>query len=306
MMEFIDLQNIGENQSLNIIPQDELQSIVINPQQQEEYKEPSEGCVQEQCRIDIGCGEYFAVKNLFSELTDDWQRSIIRQNLGIADTNSLIWGKIQGNLVNQQDLVKFIADKAGEGSEAILEQVNLKLKYWSQSIENKIESLASNITSLELIPQYAIPDQLPIDLLVTWEYDQPVQAQAINNIVLDPNQRSYIFTNIADNHPVRLSYFYNGVWLARNVNFEVTFPTYYGLSANYQDNSYTTSNKFKVTPLENQYIYVMSKNDVDLSVNGIIGGFEVVGYTNISQSRYIIYKSINPNLGETIVRIHDK
>jgi len=50
----------------------------------------------------------------------------------------------------------------------------------------------------------------------------------------------------------------------------------------------------------------MSKDIIDLSVNGIVGGFEQVGTTNIASNRYIIYKSSNPNLGETTIRTHDQ
>jgi hypothetical protein len=50
----------------------------------------------------------------------------------------------------------------------------------------------------------------------------------------------------------------------------------------------------------------MSKNMIDLAVNGIVGGFEQVGVTNIASNRYTIYKSTNSNLGETTVRVYDQ
>lgn len=294
--------------SINLRDQEEFPSIILDKIQIPDTQEQeSEGCIQEACKIKIGCtDEYFAIRNLFSELTDDYQRAIIRQNLGIADDASLLWGKIQGNLSNQQDLVRFIQETSGADSNEIITQLNLKLKYWTQQIENKIESLASNITSIELVPQYAIPNQLPVDVVLIWEYDQPVEDQSVNGITLSPETRSYIFRNVTDSFSVRLAYNYNNVWLARNINFDVSFPVYFGTSANYEDNRYTLGSQFKVNAGEDQYIYVMSKNNIDLSVNGIIGGFEQVGVTNIASNRYTIYKSTNPNLGETIVRIHDQ
>lgn len=314
MMNFINLQEQEEPQNISIKKieltpsEDPIQDIVLQPLEiPTEQKEESEGCIQEQCKINVGCSEeFFAIKNLFSELTDDYQRAIIRQNLGITDEASLLWGKIQGNLANQEDLVKFIQDTAGADADEIITQLNLKLKYWTQQIENKIESLASNITSIEVIPQYAIPNQLPVDVLLIWEYDQPVEAQAVNGIALNSNERSYIFKDVTNTLPIRLSYLYNNTWLSRNINFNVTFPIYYGTSANYEDNNYTINKSFKVNAQENQYIYVMSKDIIDLSVNGIVGGFEQVGTTNIASNRYIIYKSSNPNLGETTIRTHDQ
>lgn len=313
MMDFINLQDQQEPQDLAIkkielAPSgDSIQDIVLQPIKIEvKDDKKSEGCIQEQCKIDVGCSkEFFAVENLFSELTDDYQRAIIRQNLGIADDASLVWGKIQGNLSKQEDLVNFIKDTAGADADEIITQLNLKLKYWSQQIENKIESLASNITSIEVIPQYAIPNQLPVDVLLIWEYEYPIQAQAVNGISLDPSIRSYIFRNVTDTVNARLSYQYNDIWLSRNINFEVVFPIYYGTSDNYENNRYTIDKSFKVNAEENQYIYVISKNVIDLSVNGIVGGFKQIGTTNIASNRYIIYKSVNPNLGETIIRVYD-
>ena len=294
----------------------------INLEQQEDYKElvlkpidlklevtpdENEGCIQKNCTDLHSCSEeYFAIKNLFSELTDDYQRAMIRQNLGIADEAALLWGKIGGNLANQKDLYKFVQDTVRNDQSDILETLNLELKYWTQQIENKIESLASNITSIQIIPRYAIPEQLPIDVLLTWEYDQPVEAQAVNGITLDPSQRNYIFQNVNDSLSIRLSYLYNGVWLARNINFEVTFPIFYGTSDDISQARHTITDKVKLTADEGKYIYIFTKNESDLSVNGIIGGFIQVGVTQIASARYVIYRSLYPGLGETTVKVNDR
>ncbi len=312
-MNFVNINEENNIPSINLknikIEQEPVKEIIITPVEvvAPEEKEEKEGCIQAECPVTVGCSEeYFAIKNLFSELTDDYQRAIIRQNLGIADTGALLWGKIGGNLANQKDLYKFISDALRSDEQGILDQVNLELKYWTQYIENKIESLASNITSIEIIPRYATSNQIPVDILVTWEYAQPVEAQTINNLVIDPEVRTYIFKDIKESFTVRLSYYYNGVWLARNVNFDISFPTYYGTSPNYEECQYTIQDKVKVTAGEGEYIYVITKKPSDLSVNGIIGGFIYEGTTYISSIRYYVYKSLNPNLGETIVRIHDK
>ena len=317
-MNFINIQSEDTNndiklslKKLNVAQdqQDTGEDIILKPSKIELNITPdeSEGCVVEskvnyhQCSTD-----YFAIKNLFSELTDDYQRAIIRQNLGISDDFSLVWGRIGGNLANQKDLYNFIKEALSTDQKGILETLNLELKYWTQQIENKIESLASNITSLEIVPRYAISNQLPVDVLVTWEYDQPVEVQSINGIALDPEVRNYIFRDVNESLRIRLAYFYNNVWLARNINFEVTFPLFYGTSANYEEDQHTIGTTVKVNAGEGEYIYILSRNQIDLSVNGLIGGFEEQGTTYIASNRYYIYKSLYPNLGETVIRVHDR
>lgn len=309
-MNFVNI-NTENVPSINLktikIEQEPVKDIIITPVEITVEEEEKEGCIKAECPVTVGCSdEYFSIKNLFSELTDDYQRAIIRQNLGISGSGSLLWGKIEGNLANQKDLYKFIADALKNDQQGILDQVNLELKYWTQNIENKIESLASNIKSLEIIPRYATSNQIPVDIAVVWEYDQPVEAQAINGITLDPSVTNYVFRDIQENLAIRLSYYYNGVWLSRNINFEISFPTFYGTSQNIDECNYTIQNKVSVDAGEGQYIYVMTKNPSDLSVNGIIGGFTQEGITYIKTVRYYIYKSINSNLGQTVIRIYDQ
>lgn len=314
-MNFINLNQETEPKKINIkqiqlnVPEDDLKELVLKPidLKIETGQEESEGCVQKSVIDFNACSQkYFAIENLFSELTDDYQRSIIRQNLGITSADSMLWGKIEGNLANQKDLYKLVQDLTKQNSNYILDNLNSELKYWAQHIEDKIESLASNISSFQIVPNHAIPNQLPVDVVVSWSYNYPVEAQTINGTTLPVDQREFTFKNVNGSLPIRLAYYYNGVWLAKNINFEIEFPIFYGTSEDYTRNDYTIQNKFAVTANEGQYIYVISKNNIDLSVNGIIGGFEQIGYTSIASSRYIIYKSYNPNLGETLIRVHDK
>lgn len=312
-MNFVNINRDNNIPSINLntikIEEEPVTDIIITPVEVQlpEDTEEKEGCIKAECPVTVGCSdEYFAIKNLFSELTDDYQRAIIRQNLGIGGDGSLLWGKIEGNLANQKDLYKFIVDALKGDEQGILDKVNLELKYWTQYIENKIESLASNIISFEIIPRYATSNEIPVDVLVTWEYGQPVEAQTINRITIDPELRTYIFENVTESFTVRLAYYYNGVWLARNINFDISFPTFYGKSPNWEDNQYTIQDKVRVDAGEGEYIYVITKNQSDFSVNGIIGGFVQEAVVYIQSIRYYVYRSVNPNLGDTIVRIHDK
>lgn len=310
-MNFVNINQENTTPTINLskvaIEQEPYKEIIITPVKVEvTQEEQKEGCIQAECPVTVGCsGEYFAIKNLFSELTDDYQRAIIRQNLGINGADALLWGKIEGNLANQKDLCKFITDTLKGDEKGILDQVNLELKYWAQYMENKIESFASNIRSIEIIPKDVTSNQLPVDVLVIWEYDQPVESQAINGVVIDPNVRSYIFENVSDTFTIRLSYYYNGVWLSRSNNFEVSFPIFYGTSPNWEEDQYTIQTSVKTNAGEGEYIYIITKKPSDLAVNGIIGGFEQVSTTYIQNIKYYIYKSVHPNLGETTIKIYD-
>lgn len=312
-MNFVNINTENTTPTINLssikIESEPVKELIITPVKVElpDNTEEKEGCIQEQCPVTVGCsGEYFSIKNLFSELTDDYQRAIIRQNLGISGSDALLWGKIEGNLANQKDLYTFIKETLEGNDTNIIDKVNLELKYWSQYIENKIESLSSNIKSFELVPRYATNNQIPVDVAAFWEYDQPVEAQAINNQIIDPEVRSYVFTDIDDSFTVRLSYQYNGVWLSRLLNFDISFPTYYGTSTNWEENAYTIQDKFKVTAEEGEHIYVMTKNESNLEVNGLVGGFELDSVIYIESTRYYVYKSYHPSLGETVIKIYDK
>ena len=311
-MNFVNINDDQTVPTINLnkiaIQQEPVRELIVTPVKiaLPNEQEEKEGCIQAECPVEVRCSdEYFAIKNLFSELTDDYQRAIIRQNLGINGVDTLIWGKIEGNLANQKDLYNFIKEVLSRDQSGILDSVNLELKYWTQYIENKIESLASNIKSFDIIPKYTTSNQIPVDVLVTWEYDQPADAQAVNGIVIDSNQRNYIFQNIEDSFSIRLQYYYNGVWLSRTTNFEVSFPIFYGTSSNWEDNAYTIQNSVKVNAEEDQYIYIFTKSPSELSVNGIIGGFEQQQSIYIQSTRYYVYKSTNPGLGETTIKIYD-
>ena len=153
-MNFVNInqENTIPTISLNkiSIEQEPFKDIIITPVKVElpQEEEPKEGCIQAECPVTVQCSnEYFAIKNLFSELTDEYQRAIIRQNLGINGADAILWGKIEGNLANQKDLYKFITDTLRNDEGNILDQVNLELKYWTQYIENKIESIATIISA---------------------------------------------------------------------------------------------------------------------------------------------------------------
>lgn len=84
----------------------------------------------------------FLKSNLFSELTTDYQRAIARRNLGISEAYSMLWGNITGNLLNQEDLVKFVQESSVEGFNNIIDEINLKLSQWAYELNQRLENKA--------------------------------------------------------------------------------------------------------------------------------------------------------------------
>lgn len=271
---------------------------------------PVEGCIINNCNVDnfYGCHDetgYFKINNLFSELTNDYQRAVIRQNLGIGDSQSLLWGKIQGNLANQQDLYKFVKEVAQADTDKIIQTVNNQLEYWSNHIESAIESRASNIISLQLRPIYGSTLQTPIDVLVSWDYANEVDAQKIDGYEISPTTRNFLIQGITESKDITLSYYLNGLWLSRTITFVVHAPTFYGFSSNYEDCNQTDNDVFKINAAQDQYIYVLTSVPSDLSVNGLIGGFEEESPVYVHERKYYVYKSANPGLGVTTITRYD-
>lgn len=104
-------------------------------------------CVKEDCDVSkyYGCAngnDGFQKENLFSELTDEYQRTIARINLGIADEYALKWGNIKGNLSNQKDLYTFVTDSIAFDINKVIDEINLKLAQWACEIEIRLNDKA--------------------------------------------------------------------------------------------------------------------------------------------------------------------
>lgn len=98
---------------------------------------------------------FFKIDNLFAELLTEYQKTIARRNLGIADDNSLFWGNIKGLLENQTDLKSFINNRVKketysqisellETSEDVLDLIK-NLSKWAED-GGDIQSLAMNVS----------------------------------------------------------------------------------------------------------------------------------------------------------------
>lgn len=114
-------------------------------------------CIKEDCDASqyYGCTDdegRFLKDNLFSELTDEYQRTLARMNLGIAEDYALKWGNITGNLSNQKDLYTFVTESIAEDLNKLIEEINIKLQQWATDIDiklrNKADIFSPNFTGL--------------------------------------------------------------------------------------------------------------------------------------------------------------
>lgn len=130
-----------EEDSCSVIEIDKIGSITIEEEPEEHI------CIKDDCDVSsyYGCpseNNGFQKDNLFSELTDEYQRTIARINLGIAEEYALKWGNITGNLLNQKDLYKFVTDQIASDINLVIDEINLKLEQWSNELCEKLKSKA--------------------------------------------------------------------------------------------------------------------------------------------------------------------
>lgn len=162
----------------------------INSSKLEDVEEESL-CLKEDCSIQnqYGCTDergYFLIDNLFSELTDDYQRTLARINLGIADEYALIWGNIKGNLLNQEDLYTFVTSSIDTNINNLINEINLKLSQWAYDINSAL-NLKANIYSPSFLGEPtttlpAITDDSSRIASTEWVNAKIKEASIANNI----------------------------------------------------------------------------------------------------------------------------
>ena len=333
---------------LSGVPEDEIISIDLLPGYEEEIEDPL--CIHETCDASTYYGDAneddsFKRSNLFSELTSEYQRAIARQNLGIADEYTLVWGNISGNLANQVDLYKFIIDSTAASYNNLIEEINVKLAQWGYEIRVELEQKA-NILSPEFkgTPTTTLPeihdnsDRIPTtewvtakinettninllwftidktfmyygdpsqNIICTWDYRNPVLTQKINGVILNPSDRTYTLNNINSELLITLEYTTTGGTFIKNITFNKYHPIYYGTSEVLNELYKTKDSLITLNCNANDYayIYIPNKSSARLAVDGLVGGFSLIGTTQLHSLTYYIFKSANKGLGELFINI---
>ena len=160
-------------------------------------------CIKDDCDTSkyYGCtggDDGFQKENLFSELTDEYQRTIARINLGIADEYALKWGNIKGNLSNQKDLYTFVTDSIAFDINKVIDEINLKLAQWACEIEirlnNKADIYSPSFTGTPTTTLPLMTDSSNRIASTEW-VNARIEAAAIDEnikaISVDPEYMSY-------------------------------------------------------------------------------------------------------------------
>ena len=79
-----------------------------------------EGCGYDTDLVEKPQLKYFEIANYLSELNSEYERHLVRKNLGISDKYSLTWGNISGNIRDQQDFVDFLEEQLQELRDLIM------------------------------------------------------------------------------------------------------------------------------------------------------------------------------------------
>lgn len=92
-------------------------------------------------------------KNFLGEYRTELERAKVRKNLGILDSQSIIWGNLEGTIENQKDLIEYIERKYAYSTDLDKDITNVKeaLDYALKFITNfKSESEAINQLTQQL------------------------------------------------------------------------------------------------------------------------------------------------------------
>lgn len=291
---------------------------------------------------------YFKIINLFSELSNEYERAIARRNLGVADEYTLVWGNIHGNIINQTDLYELISNLEISKFNNLIDELNIRLGNWGYDIRMALDEKAnifspafkgiptvptpelfdnsSQIANTEWVnikidelnafnlkfftsdKSYAFIDEIPINITLSWDYDNPVTFQSINNNIIDINERSLTIPNITHSTNFVLKYTIDNKNYTKTLIFNIYYPIYYGVSSNTVSMYKTKDKDFSITAGIDDYIYISlpynTKNRI--AVDNIIGGFLTIGTFLLNSVRYTLYRTKYKGLGQLNITIYDK
>ena len=263
---------------------------------------------------DLDPSGYFTVNNLFSELIDNYQRSIARQNLGIADVYSQIWGNLSGNLSDQTDLYNILTQKSNLNSPTFTGAPRVPLASSTEDsdiiastrwVNNRISELgtvtSTNLTYFKSSPTFRYIGDNATTITLTWEYVNDVSSQSINGISISSNVRSYTINNVSTTTTFTLQYTYNGTIQFSKVTVSSIYPIYYGTSLTVL--SKTNLNTITINSGTTDYIYIKINKQSDFTVNGFTGGFKLLKTETLLGTTYYTYQSVNYGLGNTTILI---
>ena len=278
-----ELIYVTKDTSKNIIPE-------------EENTEVCESCDVSQFYGDTSPEGYFLRKNLFSELTNEFERARARLNLGIGDVDNITWGNLSGNLANQKDLYNFILLTNSSSINALASSINNQLSELLQNVQSKLDNKApldspkffgtptttnplssdysnripttewvmnklsdlgmGSLNWVRLSQDYMYIGDPATNIVITWAYNEPIEKQFINGVEINISQRSYTFSNVTQSLNITLAYIVGGNTYTKTMSFSALYPTYYGSSNVFFQNYKTKDNELILNSDFNEYGYL--------------------------------------------------
>lgn len=262
---------------------------------------------------------YFKKENLFSELTDEYERTIARLNLGIGEAFAMKWGNITGNLSNQKDLYNFTKDLIAESINQVINEINLKLVQWAVEINNSLttkapinspeftgeptvltpladddskriantewvnariaESTWQALKNMSLSQTYMYYGDPAVNVICYWSYATNIESQSINEEIISVNTRSYAFQNVNTSFSAVLRYLVDGKEYSRTLSFTKYYPVYYGIKSSYAELTKTKETFVDINCGTSDYAYIYIPNNPN--VRFTVDGF-VGGFSLIN------------------------
>ena len=119
------------------------QEIWSAPVEEKQQELDEDALIVEGCGYEIDLAKkpqtkYFEIENYLSELKSEYEKHLVRENLGISDKYSLLWGNISGNLQEQYDIINFITEQINALKEEIItpEEKPTIITYYGPSIND--------------------------------------------------------------------------------------------------------------------------------------------------------------------------
>ncbi len=257
----------------------------------------------------------FKVENLFSELVNEYERAIARQNLGIGDSQTLNWGNIKGNIRNQEDLKDYVFNSPKfnglptaptqtitDSSNAIA-TTEWVVNYVSQNGGGGGSSNPNGLKFFTIDPNGAMMGDEPVVVNVKWDYDEIISSQKLNGVDLNILLRNKTFS-LSETTTFDLEYVIDDKNYIKKLSFIFSYPLYYGTSSNYEQLEKTLLKSFNFITNDGEYLYlILPVENAILAVNGFVGGFEQIDEQDLHGIKYYTYKSVNHSLGELIVNL---
>ena len=158
------------------------------------------------------------------EYRTELERAKVRKNLGIADSQSLIWGSIDGTIENQKDLVQYIEQKWAyssdlvEGIDTVKEAIDYAIYFISQyeanteeiaELNKQLELVKSSITEL----QNSLTDKISANTESINQLQESVSSinesieqinESIENIDVDNNILNWVQNSLQNSKTIEL------------------------------------------------------------------------------------------------------